>query len=190
MSDNDGNLVVIMPGSAEMKTFSPDGKLLKSYTLDTGERMQITQKDREDYSNKMKERAAASEKSVNETTDPVMKEKYRRSAIQMRDLAEWYLDPELYPGHLPALSQAIIDSDGNLLIFKFTSERDQNRFFVYTYDSQGQKICESSFLSSDYDLDFSSSKFIFFKGDIIGIQFLKERDKEVPLRLVRFKLKN
>jgi hypothetical protein len=190
MSDKEGNLVMVLPGSAEVKTFSPDGKLLKSYTLDTGERMKITQQDREDYSKAMVERAVASEKSVLTTTDSLMKEKYRKSAIQMRDLAARYLDPALYPGHLPALSQALLDSDGNLLIFLFTSEKDQNRFNVYAYDKEGSKICESSFISPDYKLDFSSTKFVFHDGGIIGVQFLKERDPQVPLRLVRFKLKN
>jgi hypothetical protein len=190
MADKEGNLVMVLPGSGEVKTFSPDGKLLKSYTLDTGERMQITQQDRADYSNRMKERAAASEKAINETTDQAMKERHRRTAVQMRELADIYLDPAKYPGHLPALSQAMLDSDGNLLIFLFTSEKDQNRFNVYAYDKDGGKIGESSFISRDYNLDFSSTKFIFHNGDVIGIQFLKERDKQIPLRLVRFKLKN
>lgn len=190
MADKDGNLVIVLPGSGDVKVFSPDGNMLKSYKLDTGERMQITKQDREDYSNQMKERATASEKAINETTDEVMKEKYRRSAEQMRDLAERYLDPAQYPGHLPALSQAMLDSDGNLLIFLFTSEKDQNRFNVYAYDRDGGKIGESSFVSPDYNLDFSSTKFIFHDGAVTGVQFLKERDSQVPLRLVRFKLKN
>jgi hypothetical protein len=123
MADKEGNLVMVLPGNGEVKTFSPDGKLLKSYTLDTGERMQITQQDRADYSNRMKERAAASEKAINETTDQAMKERHRRTAVQMRELADIYLDPAKYPGHLPALSQAMLDSDGNLLIFLFTARR-------------------------------------------------------------------
>jgi len=190
MSDRDGNLVIVLPGNGEVKTYSPDGRLLKSYKLDTGERMRITQQDREDYSNKTKERAAALEKTINETTDPARKERYIGFAEQMKELAAKYLDAEQYPGYLPALSQAMFDSDGNLLIFLFTSEKDQNLFNVYAYDKDGCKIGESSFSSSEYDLDFSSTKFIFHAGSIIGVQFLKERDSQVPLRLVRFKLKN
>lgn len=190
MADKEGNLVIVLPGNGEVKTFSPEGKLLKSFTLDTGERMRITQQDREDYSNRLKESASFSEKKMNETTDPFIKEKYRRTAEQTRELAVKYLDAEQYPGYLPALSQAMLDSDGNLLIFLFTSEKDQNRFNVYAYDKDGSKICESSFFSPDYNLDFSSTKFIFHDGAVIGVQFLKDRDSQVPLRLVRYKLKN
>ena len=190
MSDRDGNLVIVLPGNGDVKTYSPDGRLLKSYKLDTGERMKITQQDREDYSKRFRESASFSEKRANETTDQAMKERYLRTAEQTRELAAKYLDAEKYPGYLPALSQAMLDSDGNLLIFLFTSEKDQNLFNVYAYDKDGGKIGESSFFSPDYNLDFSSTKFIFHAGSIIGVQFLREPDSQVPLRLVRFKLKN
>jgi len=189
MNDKDGNLVMVLPGNGEVKVFSPAGKVIRSYKLETGELMRITDEDRQEYYEKGMEALKKTEKAMQEEKDAKLKERSRRFIEQKKEYLEDYLDPELNPGYLPALSQAMIDSDNNLLGFRFTSEEGENKFYVYTFDKMGQKICESSFLSEEYDLDFSSTRFIFHSGDVVAIQFLKDEDSPVPLRLVRFTLK-
>lgn len=84
----------------------------------------------------------------------------------------------------------MFDSDNNLLAFAFTKGKGENQFWVYTYSPSGQKIAESSFVSDKYNLDFSKSKFVFFEGNVIAVQRLEDQKSEVPIRLVRFNLKN
>lgn len=189
MNDKEGNLVMVLPGNGEVKVFSPAGEMTRSYKLETGELMRISDEDRQEYYDERMEALKRTEKRMKEEKDERMKERYRKSIEQMKEYLEYYLDPELNPGYLPALSQAMIDSDNNLLGFRFTSDEGQNKFFVYTFDNRGQKICESSFISEEYDLDFSSSKFVFHRGEVIAVQFLKDKERPVPLRLTKFRLK-
>lgn len=189
MNDKEGNLVMVLPGNGEVKIFSPAGGMISSYKLETGDLMRITDEDRQEYYDERMEALKRTEKRMKEEKNENLKEKYRRSIEQMKEYLEFYLNPELNPGYLPALSQAMIDSDNNLLGFRFTSDEGENKFFVYTFNSQGKKICESSFITEEYDLDFSSSKFVFHRGDVIAVQFLKNENAPVPLRLTRFIIK-
>jgi len=189
LSASDGNLALAFPETGEVKTYSPDGVFLKSITVNAGERLPVTKEDREAFYNKLQEqikelkikRDNAEESKKADLTDII--EKITASSSQA-------LDPARYPEKLPTMSKCMFDSDYNLLVFAFTKEKDQNRFFVYTYNSTGQKVAESTFISDKYDLNFGNSKFLFYKGNVIALQTLKDANSDVPIRLIRFNLKN
>ena len=185
----DGNLAIIFPATGEMKIFSPEGKLLKSFTVSTGERLTITQEEREAYYNKALEQLKSMETKAL-TVKGQQKEKVDLMITQFKQQIDKYLDPAYYPEKLPEISQAMFDSDDNLLVFAFTKESTENKFVFYSYDNLGNKAGQSSFKSDIYNLDFSNSKFVFFEGNIIAIQTLKDENSKIPIRLVRFKLKN
>jgi len=96
-----------------------------------------------------------------------------------------------YFPHLPYFSNIIVDDEGNLLVFEFTSseERQSNIFNVIAYDANGQKVARTSFICDDYDLSFSDRKFIISKGYVYAVAKLKNY-KGMPLRLVKFKMSN
>jgi hypothetical protein len=185
----DGNLAIVFPVTGEIKIYSPEGHLLKSFMVSTGERLTITQEEREDYYNKAMEQLKAMEMKALSVKGQ-QKEKVELMITQFRQQIDKYLDPAFYPEKLPEISQAMFDSDDNLLVFAFTKESTENKFVFYSYDNLGNKAGQSSFKSDIYNLDFSNSKFVFFEGNIIAIQTLKDENSKIPIRLVRFKLKN
>ncbi len=185
----DGNLALVFPGTGEVKIYSPEGKLLKSFMVSTGERLTITQEEREAYYNKALEQIKSMEKALL-TAKGKQKGNLEQTITQFKQQVDKYLDPAYYPEKLPEISQAMFDSDNNLLVFAFTKESGENKFMFYSYNDLGNKVGQSSFESDIYNLNFSNSKFVFFKGDVIGVQTLKDEKNKFPIRLVRFKLKN
>lgn len=184
----DGNLALVFPDSGEIMIYSPEGEKVKTFQVSAGPRLEISQQDREEYYQKALERIKAMEEEK-ETADEKKKSYLEQTISQTIEQVKKYLDPALYPEKLPTLAQVMFDSDNNLLVFSFTKGKSDNSFFVCSYSQDGKKIAESSFLSDKYDLDFSTSKFQFFKGKIIAVQALNDKNAEVPIRLVRFNLK-
>jgi hypothetical protein len=92
---------------------------------------------------------------------------------------------------LPYFSNIIVDDEGNLLVFEFTSqeEKKSNIFNVVAYDANGQKLARTSFICDDYDLSFSDAKFVISKGYVYAVAKLKNATG-MPLRLVKFKITN
>ena len=185
----DGNLAMIFPETGEVKIYTPEGNLVKSFTVSAGERLSVTKEDREEFYQKIQNQIKAME-VAREKADEQGKVRLNESIEQFKSQVDKALDPALYPEKLPSLSESMFDSDHNLLVFAFTKEKDQNRFSVFTYNTAGQRIAESTFVSDKYDLNFGSSKFRFFQGNVIAVQTPKDTNADVPLRLVRFKLKN
>ncbi len=98
---------------------------------------------------------------------------------------------EGYFPYLPYFSNIIIDDEGNLLVFEFTSkdEKESNIFNVIAYDKNGQKLARTSFVCDDYDLSFSESTFVISKRYVYAVAKLKNTTG-MPLRLVKFKISN
>ena len=185
----EGDLALIFPETGEIKQYSPSGKLIKSFSVKLGERLQVNEKEREEYYNKSLEYIKSLEKELGTAKDD-QKKQLEETIPQLKQQVHKYLDPAFYPEKLPEISQAMFDTDGNLLIFAFTKEKGDNKFVAYTFDNSGSKICQSSFESEEYNLNFSKSKFAFFNDKIIGVQNLKNENAGIPLKLVRFNLTN
>jgi len=102
-----------------------------------------------------------------------------------------YKDINTYYPNLPYFSNVITDDEGNLLVFEFTAaeEKQSNIFNVIAYDNNGQKLARTSFVCDDYDLSFSDSRFVIFKGYAYAVAKLRNTTG-MPLRLVRFKISN
>ncbi len=91
------------------------------------------------------------------------------------------------PIKIPSFSHMIKDSDDNLLFFEFPKEKNSNKFNVWINEETGKLVCQSSFISDEYDLKIKPSKMAFHNGYIYALQNLKKTEGS-PLRLVRFKL--
>ena len=185
----DGNLAMIFPETGEVKIYTPEGSLVKSFTVSAGERLSVTKEDREAFYKSLQDQIKVMEAARYKANEQG-KERLNENIEQMKAQIDKALDPAMYPEKLPTLSEIMFDSDNNILVFAFTKEKYQNLFSVYTYNPSGKKIAESTFVSDKYDLNFGSSKFKFYKGNIIAVQNLKDEKAEVPIRLVRFNLKN
>jgi hypothetical protein len=180
-----GNLVMAHPETGEILIYSPNGQKIKQFKADVKPDV-ITKEDREGfYQNAAKEVS----KLETDVTDKTRNKDYWVNYIaQYKQQLEKFRDPANYPSNLPYFSEMIIDSENNILLFRFTREEGSNKFDVYTYNSQGAKIATSTFIADNYDLKINPSVFKFHNGSIYS--FVKRKNAiGNPMRLVKFNLK-
>jgi len=176
-----GNLVTANPATGEIITYDPAGKVLSQFTAGlTSEK--ISADDREEYYQKALEHLKKLEKDVESAEKH--KEYWNHYLAQYRGQLSKFRDPANYPDQLPGFSELIIDSDDNLLLFRFTREKGSNQFDVFTFNSQGKKIGTSRFTAEGYQLRITPSAFRFHKGSIYALT----KDKNNVLKLEKFKL--
>lgn len=180
-----GNLVAAYPSTGEIAIFDNTGKKLRQFKTDMKPEL-ITKEDREEYyQNAAKEMKRLEEDVTKRTKD---KEYWNSYVAQYKQQLEKYRDPANYPANLPYFSEMIVDSENNILLFRFTREEGSNKFDVYTYNSTGSKIATTSFITDKYDLKINSAVFRFHNGSIYSILKVKNAVGN-PLRLVKFDLK-
>ena len=176
-----GNLVTANPATGEIITYDPAGKLLSQFTAGLASE-KISADDREEYYQKALEHLKKLEKDVESAEKH--KEYWNHYLAQYRGQLSKFRDPANYPDQLPGFSELIIDSDDNLLLFRFTREKGSNQFDVFTFNSQGKKIGTSRFTAEGYQLRITPSAFRFHKGSIYALV----KDKNNVLKLEKFKL--
>lgn len=180
-----GNLVTANPTTGEILIFDPSGKKLKQFRTDIQPDM-ITKEDRENYYQDALKNFKKLEADVAKMTEG--KEYWENYVTQYRQQLEKFRDPANYPEHLPYFSEMLIDSENNILLFRFTRNQGSNKFDVFTYNNSGKKIASSSFSADDYELKINPSVFKFHKGYIYT--YLRRKGENIgnPMRLVRFSL--
>jgi len=180
-----GNLVAAYPATGEIAIFDNTGKKLRQFKADLKPEV-ITAEDREEYyQNAAKSLTKLEENVAKKTKD---KEYWDSYVAQYKQQLEKFRDPANYPTNLPYFSEMMVDSENNILLFRFTREEGSNKFDVYTYNSTGSKIATTSFISDKYDLKINPSVFRFHNGSIYSILKVKNAVGN-PLRLVKFEIK-
>ena len=186
-SSSTGNLLVAANEDGTVTEYSPDGSKIREFPLNI-EPVKITEADIErkhqenlDAFNQARERSEAWKELTDEKLVEIRSEYEKQLAFQMEKMEAGM--------RLPVYSTVITDSDGNTLVFEFTEEEDTNKFRAYSYDNEGALIGISSFVTDEYDLTFTSDKFVFFNGYVYAVAIKKETPG-VPLRLVKFALSN
>lgn len=191
-------LLIAYPETGEIVVCDWNGKVISKHQLKSEtnvvtieEQKEIQKKAIERYENNLKERkeelnSEDFKKLADQKTKDRQNEYVEAMGVilgQMKDDLSKIKDP--IP--LPYFSNIIKDSDENLLIFDFPKEDNANKFNVWVMKDGGDVVCQSTFVCDDYDLEIVPSKFVFHNGYIYGLQKLKDA-KDIPLRLVRFKL--
>jgi hypothetical protein len=180
-----GNLVAAYPSTGEIAIFDNTGKKLRQFKADMKPEL-ITREDREEYyQNAAKEMKRLEEDVTKKTKD---KDYWNNYVAQYKQQLEKFRDPANYPANLPYFSEMMVDSENNILLFRFTREEGSNKFDVYTYNSTGFKIATTSFITDKYDLKINPAVFRFHNGSIYSILKVKNAVGN-PLRLVKFDLK-
>ena len=167
-----GNLVVGVTTSNELKIFSPEGQLLRSFILKM-DPVQVTR----DYIRRYKESIiqGMEERGV------------RQSAIDATKKTPY---EDAFGKYLPYFKEILVDSEGNILIFKKTDcIGDCNEVFQ-VYSPEGKYVCEMTIDSGIYDLTIDRRfKNIVFAGDAIYGLFPLKESEESALQLIRVKLR-
>lgn len=164
-----GNLIVGINALNIIETYSAEGKLLKSFNLDFNPPVYPEES--------KKEFIARIEKSVAE------------NKFTKEDISEVY-EPNFFPKNTPYYYNFLVDSDGNLLVFRFIEEDVDHKFRVYSFDSNGKSLAEATLdvLGYKLSLNYRFDELCFFNGFAYGLLHPKS-DKIQPLQLVKFKVK-
>ncbi len=164
-----GNLIVGINTLNIIETYSVEGKLLKSFNLDYNPPAYPEES--------KKEFIARIEKSVAE------------NKFTKEDVSEVY-EPNFFPKNTPYYYNFLVDSDGNLLVFRFIDEDVDHKFRVYSFDSNGKSLAEASLDVTGYklSLNYRFDDLCFFNGFAYGLLHPKTNKME-PLQLVKFKVK-
>lgn len=182
----DGNLIAAYPSTGQIVIYSPSGQKVKQFKADIKPDA-ITREDREEYYQKAANDLKKLEADVLKSDKD--KEYWSEYIAQYKAQLYKFRDPANYPEHLPYFSEMMIDSENNILLFRFTREEGSNKFEVYTFDNHGSRIATSSFISDDYELKVNPSVFKFYKHNIYSFVKLKNGSNN-SFRLVKFKILN
>ena len=104
-------------------------------------------------------------------------------------LGEMRTKPNFFPPVTPLYYQMMVDSEDNLLVFIYTTNKEQHVFQVYSLE--GKYICNTVLNPGDYSLQLNPrlNTMAYFNGDLYGLFQLKS-NMDAPLRLIRVKLTN
>ncbi|MEI7662612.1 MAG: hypothetical protein WCK34_10450 [Bacteroidota bacterium] len=179
-------LIVSIPGTGEILTFSTAGELLTKSrinwtpgTISVDEQKEIQQKAIDNYRHK----------KIPVNTGLASPDEIKTADNHILQLMQSDLGRITQPIPIPAFSTILRDSDGNLLYFEYPKKENANKFNVWICEKNGRFVCQSSFMCEEYELNINPSKMIFRDGSIYGLQILKQAPG-VPLRLVKFKVSN
>lgn len=182
---SDGKLVLGNPQTAEIKTIDNTGKVTRTFKADIAAQA-ISAADRNEYYEKAKANLGQIKNMLGgDSHSKEYIEYYQREYLKQ---IEKFKDPGYYPPNLPRFSGLMVDSDNNILLFRYTKEEGSNKFDVFSFDSQGKKIAASSFLSKEYELQINPNVFKFHGGTIYSFAKLKSVKPGNPMRLVKFRL--
>ena len=190
-------LLIAIPPKGEILEYKLDGSFItkkkvnwEPVVITPAEQIEIQKKAIENYRNQVKSMENQTDKYVklNEYWEVHKIEYLEANKTMIKEMEEDLTKiSEQIP--LPYFSTVIKDSDGNLLFFEYPEKEEANKFNVFTYNAEGEFVCQSSFVCDDYNLVINPKKLVFHNGYLYGLQVLKNAEG-VPMRLVRFKLEN
>jgi len=174
-STSDGNLLVGISNSKIVKIISPEGKLLKTFTLNI---------------NPIPVTSEFVEEAKKETLDSIVNRKHVNPELQkMAQKAVEKTDYRMFFGdYLPYYSDIYVDSDGNILVFKFPPCQRKSNPVFQVYSPDGKYICETTLDIGMYDFEIDHRvKQISFTDKGIFAIVSYEKDDDTHIRLIKVK---
>ena len=163
-----GNLLVGLTTSPELKIYSPEGELLQAFRLKMNP-IPVTR----DYMRKYKESIIRNweEQKLNKR----MIEAVKKSSLD-----------NVFDEYVPFYKEILVDSEGNILIFKYTDCFGACLEIFQVYSPEGQYICDVTIENGIYDfqIDRRFKNIIFTSQAIYGLFPLKDSE-DFEMRLVR-----
>ncbi len=164
----DGNFLVGLTTSPELKMYSPEGELLQAFRLKM-DPIPVTR----NYIRKYKE-------SIIRNWE---EQKFNKRMIEA--LKKSSLD-NLFDEYVPYYKEILVDSEGNILIFKFTDCIGDCLEIFQVYSPEGQYICDVTIESGIYDfqVDRRFKNIRFTSQAIYGLFPLKDSE-DFEMHLIR-----
>lgn len=166
---SNGNILVGINTQKSLEIYSPEGRLVNSFNLDFAP-LAYPEDLKKEFTTSLEKRVA-------------------ENKLTKEDISAVYKS-DFFPKNTPFYYNILIDSDDNILVFRFTEEDVDHKFMVYTFDSKGQHTAESTLNIDGYNLSLSPrfNEVAFYKGKIIGL-LTKKDDSKQAASLIRFELK-
>jgi len=189
--------LILFPGGGFARTSRISGKLISMDSngrtiTDTKldiQRVRISEEDVSENYEKMKRDLVTHREAILTSKNSDPSQMVLVTINQTLSAIEAYKDIENYDPYLPYYSNIIVDDQDNMLVFEFT-ERDaenDNIFDVVAYNSNGETVARTSFISDEYELNISANTFVISGGYLYAVAKLKNYDG-MPLRLVKFRM--
>lgn len=169
----DGNLVVGASNSPVMKIYSENGILLRTFRLKMAP-VPVTS----DYIAKFKAYKVASNLAL--TGKDASVGRYTAKLMKKFPFEHFFEE------HLPYYRKLIVDSEGNILVFKWTDCIGECTKIFQVYSPDGTFVCETKIDQGifDFEIDRRWNNIVFTDKGIFGLFYLKD-DEEETLRLVK-----
>jgi hypothetical protein len=174
-SANEGNLLIGNSIQPYIDIYSLDGKKVKSFKLNINP-IPVTKK----YINRYKEHF------INKMMQQSFSSPYREQIKMLKKKSISHL----FADHLPYYYEIMVDTEGNILIFKKTDCLGNCPIVFQVYSPQGKFICETELKKGpfEFDINLRFNNICFTNQGIFGLFRLKG-DEDMNLQLVKVDLK-
>ncbi len=171
----DGNLLAGISDSPDMKIYTPGGKLIKNFRLNI-QPIPVTAKYIE---NKKK---ATINDLQNEVPNPGLFKRIKK-AVEQSDFKNFFGQ------YLPYYKSFIVDSEGNILVFKWLDSEGKPNETFQVYSPGGDYLCETILDAGTFDININSNfqTIQFTSHAIYGIFKIDDED-DINIRLLKVKL--
>jgi len=172
----DGNLIVGVSNSPTMKIYSSKGKLLKTFQLNL-EPVPVTG----NYTEAVKNYA------IKRIQERKMQTEMKKIMINKLKSSEY---KKLFGEYLPFYGQVQVDSEGNILVFKWLECIENCDEVFQVYSPEGEYICETRIDDGIYDFEMRLNyhSIQFNDKGIFGLFKLANQD-DTRMRLVNVTIK-
>lgn len=165
-----GNLLVGASNSPEIKIYSEKGQLKKTFNLDFKPLPATT-----DYINKYRHYKLSRLRSS-------------KSKAHMADILKKASFKNLFGDHLPYYYEILVDTEGNILVFKWQDCFEDCNHIFRVYTPEGKYVCETRLINNSFKMTISNFKrnTSFTRQGIITILESDSEDDE-SIKLVKIK---
>ena len=166
-----GNLVTGSTDRSFLNVFSPSGEKLQTITLQS-DLPKVTK----DYIERLREYKI---RSYDDRKD----KSYYEGLVNALKKSDFFLKPGQ---DFPFMKEIIVDSQGHILVFKFTDCVGKCQEVFQVYSEEGEYLCETVIDNGIYDLDidYRFKNIVFTSDSIIGL-FPEQDSEDMTLRLVK-----
>jgi len=166
-----GNLVTGSTDRSFLNVFSPSGEKIRTVTLSL-DLPKVTRK----YIERLREHKI---RSYDDRKD----KSYYEGLINSFKKSDFFIKPGQ---DFPFMKEILVDSQGHILVFKFTDCLGKCQEVFQVYSEEGEYLCETVIDNGIYDLDidYRFKNIVFTSEGIIGL-FPRQNSEDMTLRLVK-----
>lgn len=162
---SDGKVIIAENNTGNVNVYKPAGGTYQKSEFELqSERIPITQKEKDEYYEKFRDRLLA--KGLDAS------------------LADKMKTPGYFPDYLPFFYNVVVDNQDNCLFFVY-SNQDKD-FLFRAYSTEGKFLGESEFKIEGYDLLANLGNFKFIDGYVYTLAL--KHDEKMPMRLIKCKI--